>query len=58
MGRYFSAACWAIAMLALAVLAKVGWVERDAAITLLMVMPILAFVTIQRGGACCGARAA
>lgn len=52
MTRYYAAAGWAVAMLVLAIGARLGWIERDAAITLLLVMPILAFVTIQRGGGC------
>lgn len=52
MKRYFTAMCWAIAMLALAWLARIGWVEREAATTLLLVMPILAWVTIQGRGRC------
>ena len=50
--NYYSAACWAGAMLVLAAGAKLNWVDRDAAMTLLLVMPLLAFVTIQRGGCC------
>ena len=52
MTKYYSAACWAVAMLVLAAGAKLNWVDRDAAMTLLLVMPLLAFVTIQRGGCC------
>lgn len=48
--KFLPAMCWGVAMLVLALLARVGWIERDAAATLLLVMPILAFVTIQRGG--------
>ena len=57
MYRFILALCWAMAMIVLASAAKLGWVERDAALTLLLVMPILAFVTIQRGG-CCAVRGA
>jgi hypothetical protein len=39
-------------MIVLASAAKLGWVERDAALTLLLVMPILAWTTIRRGGCC------
>jgi hypothetical protein len=53
MNRYFSAVCWAIAMLVLAAGARLGWVDRDAAMTLLLVMPMLAFITLQRRGGCC-----
>ena len=42
-------------MLVLATAAKFNWVDRDAAMTVLLVMPILAFITIQRRGrgGCC-----
>ena len=52
MSKFFPAACWAVAMLVLALLARIGWIERDAATTLLMVMPILAWVSIQRNRRC------
>lgn len=52
MNRFFPAACWAIAMLVLAAGAALGWVDRAAALTVLLVMPLLAFITIRRGGCC------
>ncbi len=52
MRLYLPAACWALAMLMLAVLARFGLVDRGAAATLLLVMPILAFVSIQRDRRC------
>ena len=52
MNRFFPAACWAIAMLVLATGAALGWVDRDAALTVLLVMPVLAVITIRRGGCC------
>ena len=52
MNRFTSAACWALAMVLPATGARLGWVERDAALTLLLVMPLLAFTTLRRG-ACC-----
>jgi hypothetical protein len=52
MNRFYPAACWALAMVLLATGARLGWVERDAALTLLLVMPLLAFTTLRRA-ACC-----
>lgn len=46
------AACWGLAMMVLAVLTRFGFVDHDAAATLLLVMPILAFISIQRGRHC------
>lgn len=43
---YILAACWAVAMLVLALLARTGLVDRDAAAFLLLVMPMIAFVTL------------
>ncbi len=54
--RYTVAICWAVAMLVLAVMAKTGWVARDSAAFLLLVMPALAFVTIQSRGRCGASR--
>ena len=56
MKNFVSPLCWAIAMIALALLARLGLADRDAVITVLMVMPILAFVTMQRRR-CCGTEA-
>ena len=56
MTRLFTAACWATAMLVLALMARIGWVDRDAATMLLLVMPILAWITIQGRGNCHSAR--
>ena len=39
-------------MLVLATGAALGWVDRDAALTVLLVMPVLAVITIRRGGCC------
>jgi hypothetical protein len=50
--KFIPAMCWAVAMLILATGAKLGWVDRDAATTLMLVMPILAFITIQRRHCC------
>ena len=55
MKQFVPALGWALAMIVMAVGARLGWVERDAALTLLLVMPILAFTTMRRGG-CCATR--
>ncbi len=39
------AICWAAAILMLALVARLGWIPRGAADLLLMVMPMIAFVT-------------
>ena len=52
MKQYCMPLCWAAAMIVMAVGARLGWVDRDAAMTLLLVMPVLAVVTTQRGGSC------
>ena len=52
MKQYCMSLCWAAAMIVMAVGARLGWVDRDAAMTLLLVMPVLAVVTMQRGGSC------
>lgn len=41
--------CWALAMVALALAARFGWADRDAAITVLLVMPLIAFTSILSG---------
>ncbi len=46
MRRYFSALCWAAGILLLAVGAAFGLVEREAADLLLMVLPMIAFVSL------------
>ncbi len=52
MRTYFLAACWAVAMLAVAMLARAGLVERDTAGLLLLVMPMIAFTTLLSRGGC------
>lgn len=46
MRLYVSAICWASAILTLALAARFGWVEREAAELLLLVLPMVAFVTL------------
>jgi hypothetical protein len=59
MRTYVSALCWAAAILLLAVVARFGWVEREAAGLLLLVLPMIAFVTLLGGRDCrCPAREA
>lgn len=46
------AAGWAVAMLILALLARIGLVEPDTAGLLLLMMPMIAFATLQSSSAC------
>lgn len=46
MGTYIFALCWAAAILLLAVAARSGAVDQDTAAFLLMVLPMIAFVTL------------
>ena len=50
MTRIYPALCWATGMMMMAIAARLGWIERDAALTLLLVMPAMAVVSLQRGG--------
>lgn len=52
MRTYFMAACWAVAILLLAVAARLDLVERASADLLLMVLPMIAFVTLLGGRNC------
>ena len=49
---YLLAVGWAMAMLILAMLARTGLVERDAANLLLLVMPMIAVTTLLGRGKC------
>lgn len=53
MRRYVSAGIWAAAILLLALGARFGLVERETADFLLMVLPMIAFVTLLGGGGDC-----
>ena len=46
MRTYFLALGWAAAILLLALAARFGWVGREAAELLLVVLPMIAFVTL------------
>lgn len=54
MKRYFPAIYWAVAMIVLAIGARSGWVDRDAATTMLLIMPLVAFTAIitRRSAGC------
>ena len=54
MRQFLPAIGWAFAMVVLACGARLGWIERDAALTLLLVIPLLAVTSMRRGGLCCG----
>lgn len=49
---YVSALGWAVAILLLAVAARLGWVDRAASDLLLMVLPMIAFVTLLGNRGC------
>jgi len=49
--------CWAAAMLLLAAGVRFGFMDRDAAVTLLLVLPILAVLSLS-GRTCCAGRSA
>ena len=46
MRTYFPALGWAAAILLLAVAARLGWIDEAAADLLLMVLPMIAFITL------------
>lgn len=52
MTKYLPAIYWALAMLALAVGERLGWVDREAAKTMLIVLPLVAFIMLRRSGRC------
>lgn len=52
MRTYSLALGWAAAILCLALAARLGWVEREAAELLLLVLPMIAFVTLLGGRDC------
>ena len=54
--KYASALCWAAAMIVLALLGRLGIADRDAVLTMMLVMPILAVVTMRGGSRCAIAR--
>ena len=49
---YLLALAWAASILLLALSARLGWVEREAAELLLLVLPMIAFVTLLGGHNC------
>jgi hypothetical protein len=52
MTKYLSAIYWALAMIALAAGERLGWIDRQAANTLLIVLPLVAFNMLRRSGRC------
>lgn len=48
MGKLKAAIFWAIAMLAVALGARLGWIGNEATTTLLIILPILAVMWIAR----------
>lgn len=49
--------CWAAAMLFLAAGIRFDFMDRDAAMTVMFVLPILAVLSLHRGTCCAGAAA-
>ncbi len=52
MSRLIPAVCWGVAILAMALISRLGWIDRHVADSMLMFMPLLAFVTLQRRNTC------
>ncbi len=52
MRTYILACCWAAAILLMAMAARFCWVERTGADLLLIVLPMIAFVTLLGRGSC------
>lgn len=52
MCNFLPALCWASMMILFALLARLGLADRDPVVTMLLVMPMLAFVSIRRGRRC------
>ena len=52
MTRTVTALIWAAAILLTAIAGSYGWISRDSARTMLIVMPILAFVILIRRSRC------
>lgn len=52
MRRVFAAICWAAAILMLAGVARTGGIDRNTADWLLMILPMIAFVTLLDGKGC------
>ena len=46
--------CWAAAMLFLAAGVRFGFMDRDAAMTVMLVLPILAVLSLSRRTRCAG----
>ena len=57
MSAIFRSLCWAAPMLLLAAGVRFGFMDRDAAVTLLLVLPILAVLSLS-GRTCCAGRLA
>jgi hypothetical protein len=51
------AICWALAMLFVAAGLRLGFMDRGAATTVLIVLPLLAVLSL-RGRSCCGGETA
>jgi hypothetical protein len=49
--------CWAAAMLFLAAGIRFGFMERDGAMPVMLVLPVVAVLSLRRNTLCVGARA-
>jgi hypothetical protein len=54
MSAIFKSLCWAAAMLFLAAGVRFGFMDREAAMTVLLVLPILAVLSLRRRTRCAG----
>jgi hypothetical protein len=54
MSAIFKSLCWAAAMLFLAAGVRFGFMDREAAMTVLLILPILAVLSPRRRTRCAG----
>jgi hypothetical protein len=52
MTKFLPAVCWAIAIILFAFAGRLGWADRHAVTSMLIIMPMLAFVSMQRVRRC------
>ncbi len=52
MSKVIQSLVWAFIIIAMAFASRLGWIEGDAARTMLIVLPLLAFLAITRSGGC------
>ncbi len=54
MSKIIQSLIWALVIVIVAVANGAGWIENDAARTMLIVLPLLAFLATMRSRGCCG----